>query len=112
MRADTLLKKGEERWVLDAKYKRSFGNESRNDRFQMCAYVLGFNATRATLVYPTAPEGAAGQRLLLSKLFGNAPVRVDAISLPMSDGVQDCKHHLAMILSQLRKSPTVPGSQQ
>lgn len=36
MIADTLLRRGNQRWILDAKYKRSFGNESRNDRFQMC----------------------------------------------------------------------------
>lgn len=91
MRADTLLVKGDQRWVLDAKYKRSFGNESRNDRFQMCAYVLGFNATRATLVYPIAPEGAESHRILLSSVFGAAPVRVDALALPMSAGVNRCK---------------------
>jgi 5-methylcytosine-specific restriction endonuclease McrBC regulatory subunit McrC len=52
--ADTILRRGADRWVLDAKYKCSYGNESRNDRFQMCAYILAFGATRATLVYPVA----------------------------------------------------------
>lgn len=33
MIADLLLQKGSQRWVLDAKYKRDFGTESRNDRF-------------------------------------------------------------------------------
>jgi len=31
-------------WVLNAKYKRAFGNESRTDRFQMCAYAVAFDA--------------------------------------------------------------------
>ncbi len=42
MIADILLMRNDERWVLDAKYKRDFGNESRNDRFQMCAYAIAF----------------------------------------------------------------------
>ena len=51
MIADILVQRGQDRWVLDAKYKRDFGNESRTDRFQMCAYAIGFHANRATLVY-------------------------------------------------------------
>ena len=53
-----MLENNLERWVLDAKYKRAFGVESREDRFQMCAYAVAFNADRATLVYPTASDAA------------------------------------------------------
>lgn len=98
MRADTLLVKGDQRWILDAKYKRSFGNELRDDRFQMCAYVLGFNAHRSTLVYPVDPRGGLRRRRLLSTNFGDASVLIDSISLPMSAGVRHCKQELAKFL--------------
>lgn len=92
--ADTLLRRGSERWVLDAKYKRSFGNEARNDGFQMCAYVLGFRAQRATLVYPFSPGQLAFRRTLLDTTYGNQPSTIEAIALTMSDGPGVCKQQL------------------
>ena len=92
--ADTLLRRGNDRWVLDAKYKRSYGNEDRNDRFQMCAYALRFGADRATLVYPFANHEHPSRRTLMSTSYGNAPVIIDAIALPMAEGPQACKTRL------------------
>lgn len=89
--ADTLLQRGSERWVLDAKYKRSFGNESRNDRFQMCAYVLGFSAKRATLVYPLASDDQPFQRTLMNTSYGDTAVTIEAIALPMNAGPSICR---------------------
>lgn len=100
MLADTLLYRGDQRWVLDAKYKSSFGNESRNDRFQMCGYILGFGASRATLVYPTASESDLPYRVLLSTLFGEKQVVIDSIALPMIDGPQICRLRLRELLGE------------
>ena len=50
--ADVIVERGKSRWVLDAKYKCEFGDESRIDRFQMCAYAVAFDADRVSLVYP------------------------------------------------------------
>lgn len=100
MIADTLLYKDNQCWILDAKYKRSFGNESRNDRFQMCGYVLGFGVNRATLVYPFASESATPHRVLLSALFGDAPVTIDSIALPMTIGPTHCKDQIAAFLAK------------
>jgi len=91
MRADTLLINGQRRWVLDAKYKRDFGDESRNDRFQMCAYAIGFRATRATLVYPFASTQAFAHRLLLDEQIGSTRVLVDSLALPMAEGPSECR---------------------
>ncbi|MCO8122603.1 McrC family protein [Stieleria sp. TO1_6] len=93
--ADTLLRRGSDRWILDAKYKRGFGDESRSDRFQMCAYVLGFGANRATLVYPFANAGQPHRRTLMSTTFGGAAVTIDAIALPMNQRPAACKLMLA-----------------
>jgi 5-methylcytosine-specific restriction endonuclease McrBC regulatory subunit McrC len=98
MIADTLLYRGDQRWILDAKYKRSFGNESRNDRFQMCGYILGFGANRATLVYPTASAAVTPHRELLSTVFGNRSLEIDSISLPMIDGPNLCRDRLSRLL--------------
>ena len=92
--ADTSLRRGNERWVLDAKYKRSFGNEDRNDRFQMCAYAVGFGAKRATLVYPFALEHSSSPRTLLGTTYGNQQLTIDAIALPMVENVEACKKEL------------------
>lgn len=94
MIADTMLYQGEQRWILDAKYKRDFGNESRSDRFQMCGYVLGFGASRATLVYPTASAAITPHRVLLSTSFGNRSVTIDTMALPMIDGPTHCREQL------------------
>lgn len=94
MIADTLLQRENERWVLDAKYKRSFGFEDRNDRFQMCAYAFGFGAGRATLVYPFTSKNGDAHRTLLSATYGNQPLTIDAIALPMADGPENCRTKL------------------
>jgi len=101
MIADTLLYRGDQRWILDAKYKRSFGNELRNDRFQMCGYVLGFGANRATLVYPTASADITSCRELLATVFGNTSVKIDSIALPMIDGPRHCRERLSELLGEM-----------
>ena len=98
MIADILLQRDSERWVLDAKYKRDFGNESRNDRFQMCAYALGFEADRATLVYPYAHNGPANPRRLLFAQYGSKLVQINAIALRMETSPACCKHDLLIAL--------------
>ncbi len=65
MLADLILEQGELRAVLDAKCKCNFGRESRNDRFQICAYALAFDSERVVLVYPQ--ESAIGKK----KTFGD-----------------------------------------
>ena len=90
MISDILLQRGTERWVLDAKYKCGFGNESRNDRFQMCAYAMGFRASRATLVYPSQESSNFDQRELLSVDIGGTHVRIDSFALPMANGPNMC----------------------
>lgn len=94
MIADTMLYQGDQRWILDAKYKRDFGNESRSDRFQMCGYVLGFGASRATLVYPIASDAITPHRVLLSTSFGNRCVTIDTVALPMTEGPKRCQERL------------------
>lgn len=80
------------RWVLDAKYKRAFGNESRDDRFQMCAYAVAFDADRVSLVYPTAQDvRPISVRPLLSAPVGGKMIRIDSINLPMSAGPMACR---------------------
>ena len=104
MLADTLLYRGDQRWVLDAKYKRSFGNESRNDRFQMCGYILGFEASRATLVYPTDSETVRPHRVLLTTSFCEKSVTIDSVALPMIDGPRDCRDRLSTLLGGVSSS--------
>ena len=84
--ADTILRRGKDRWVLDAKYKSSYGNESRIDRFQMCAYVLAFGARRATLVYPVVSGTLPDRRELLRTNLGENSVIVDSMAIPMAHG--------------------------
>ena len=90
MTADVMVERDGVRWVLDAKYKRGYGVEARNDRFQMCAYAVGFSADRVTLVYPTGSETSASTRLLLSTIIGSHPVMVDSVELPMAKGPGTC----------------------
>src|SRR5205085_1201519 len=79
------------RWVLDAKYKRGYGEEERRDRFQMTAYAMAFDARRATLVYPTAVTTRPRWRLLLAGQIGSQPTTIDSIELPMSAGPAACR---------------------
>ena len=91
MTADLLAESGLSRWVLDAKYKRAFGNESRTDRFQMCAYAVGFNAERATLVYPTAKGQSFDTNILLNATVNSQQIVIDSLELPMVAGPEACK---------------------
>ena len=91
MQADVHVKRDGIHWILDTKYKRDFGAESRTDRFQMCAYALGFGAQRATLVYPTGLGTSVNARVLLDAKIGECNVRIDSIDLPMAEGPEACK---------------------
>jgi hypothetical protein len=90
MTADVILAAAGRRWVLDAKYKRDYGDEDRNDRFQMTAYAMAFEARRATLVYPTGELPRARWRLLLSGQIGGHATTIDSFELPMSAGPAVC----------------------
>jgi 5-methylcytosine-specific restriction endonuclease McrBC regulatory subunit McrC len=94
MISDILLQRESERWVLDAKYKCDFGRESRNDRFQICTYALGFRANRSTLVYPSQESSILDQRDLLVVDIGGVQIRVDSLALPMASGPQRCTEAL------------------
>jgi 5-methylcytosine-specific restriction endonuclease McrBC regulatory subunit McrC len=96
--ADTILRRGTDRWVLDAKYKCGYGDESRNDRFQMCAYILAFGATRATLVYPVASTSLETRRKLLSISSLGQQVVVDSIAINMAAGPDATKESLRHIM--------------
>ena len=95
--ADVMLEQDSERWVLDAKYKRAFGVESRLDRFQMCAYAVAFNADRATLVYPTASDDDHEVRTLLCTPVGGKQILIDSMVLPMRSGPQACMNALVQV---------------
>jgi len=103
--ADVILQKGDRRWVLDAKYKRDFGNESRNDRFQMCAYAIAFDASRVSLVYPTATTQVAFHHTLLRTSFRYRPQLIDSIALPMAKGPEACLQRLSHLMTD-----SVPGA--
>jgi 5-methylcytosine-specific restriction endonuclease McrBC regulatory subunit McrC len=94
MISDILLQRESERWVLDAKYKCDFERESRNDRFQICTYALGFRANRSTLVYPSQESSILDQRDLLVVDIGGVQIRVDSLALPMASGPQRCTEAL------------------
>jgi 5-methylcytosine-specific restriction endonuclease McrBC regulatory subunit McrC len=98
LNADVILKKTERRWVLDAKYKREFGNEGRTDRFQMCAYAIGFDANRVSLVYPTAMASFDARRIILKATVGERALEIDSLALPMAEGPQACLKRLAEII--------------
>ncbi|MCP4476953.1 MAG: hypothetical protein GY818_02565 [Planctomycetaceae bacterium] len=97
LNADVMLMKDKQRWILDAKYKRAFGNESRVDRFQMCAYAVAFDAERVSLVYPTS-QGIAQHRVLLNTMVGSKPMLIDSINLPMSSGCDQCREALKTLV--------------
>ena len=105
MTADVILTSGPRRWVLDAKYKRGYGDEERNDRFQMTAYAMAFNARRATLVYPTAQTPRPRWRLLLAGQIGGQPTTIDSIELPMSAGPAACRQALTDAMLSLGGAP-------
>jgi 5-methylcytosine-specific restriction endonuclease McrBC regulatory subunit McrC len=94
MTADILVERDNIRWILDAKYKNDFRQETREDRFQVCAYSLGFDAYRATLVYPTQISTSEDIRLLLDANYAERKVRIDSIALPMADGPEVCKEKI------------------
>lgn len=97
--ADVMATQEELRWVLDAKYKRAFGNESREDRFQMCAYAVAFDADVVSLVYPLAKSGC-DRRILLETVVGLKQITIESINLPMSAGPEKCKAALVELCNQ------------
>ena len=99
LKADAIGKRLDFRWVLDAKYKCEFGDESRNDRFQMCAYAVAFDANRVSLVYPTATTRIAPRRLLCT-IIGGKKLSIDSFALPMAAGPEACISALATIMEQ------------
>ena len=96
MTADVIVERRGKSWILDAKYKREFGNESRADRFQVCAYAVAFDAAHASLVYPTV-EDQVPVRQLLSTTVSGRPLRIDSIGLPMFAGPEKCLAVLASL---------------
>lgn len=100
MLADILLQRNRDRWVLDAKYKRDYGNEGRNDRFQMCGYAIGFRANRATLVYPSCESKSDIYRRLLCEETGTAKLLIDSVALPMEKGPEECRKVLLSLMLQ------------
>jgi 5-methylcytosine-specific restriction endonuclease McrBC regulatory subunit McrC len=94
--ADVIVERSNARWLLDAKYKCEFGNESRMDRFQMCAYAVVFHADRVSLVYPTATPSSTVRRVLLSTQVRGRPLLVDSLALPLAAGPEACRAALAL----------------
>ena len=88
---DVMAERDDLRWVLDAKYKGSFGNEGRTDRFQMCAYAVAFDADRVSLVYPTADAHSLKGRVLLDTFVGTKRILIDSVDLPISSGPSECE---------------------
>jgi 5-methylcytosine-specific restriction endonuclease McrBC regulatory subunit McrC len=97
--ADVIVDRAGARWLLDAKYKCEFGEESRADRFQMCAYAVGFNAVRVSLVYPSASPHGTGSRVLLSTRVGGKPLMIDSLALPLAAGPEACRTALGSYAS-------------
>lgn len=97
--ADVIVERAGARWLLDAKYKCEFGDESRVDRFQMCAYAMGFDADRVSLVYPTAASHSTGSRVLLTTRVGGKPYTIDSLALPLAAGPEACLSALALFAS-------------
>jgi len=56
----------------------------------MCAYAMGFEASRATLVYPSQESSNLDQRELLSVDIGGTHVRIDSFALPMTNSPKKC----------------------
>lgn len=88
--ADVIVERNGRRWVLDAKYKRDFGDEGRHDRFQMCAYAVAFDADRVSLVYPVTTSGVKFHNLLVTSIGGKR-IQIDSLSLPMAAGPEACR---------------------
>jgi 5-methylcytosine-specific restriction endonuclease McrBC regulatory subunit McrC len=110
--ADVIGDREEMRWVLDAKYKRAYGNESRTDRFQMCAYAVSFGADRASLVYPTAENVTLiSVRPLLTARVGGKTILIDSIDLPMSAGPKACRSVLEQYMRPALETPLALKSQ-
>jgi 5-methylcytosine-specific restriction endonuclease McrBC regulatory subunit McrC len=110
--ADVIVQRANSRWVLDAKYKREFADESRVDRFQMCAYAVAFDADRVTLVYPTAKADAATHELLHTTV-GGKHLLIDSLALPMSAGPEACRAALASVATRVPdvwRPRAAPGS--
>jgi hypothetical protein len=101
--ADVIVERSGVRWLLDAKYKCEFGDESRMDRFQMCAYAVGFDADRVSLVYPAAQPLGAGSRVLLSTRVGVKPLTIDSLALPLAAGPEACRSALALFAASAAK---------
>jgi 5-methylcytosine-specific restriction endonuclease McrBC regulatory subunit McrC len=97
--ADVIVERNGARWLLDAKYKCEFGDESRADRFQMCAYAVSFNADRVSLVYPIATPHSHGSRVLLTTRIGGKPLTIDSLALPMAAGPEACRSALLLYAS-------------
>lgn len=87
--------------VFDAKYKRAYGAESREDRFQIAAYAMAFGAVTATLVYPTATTEPRLRRLLRTAVPGTQRSDVYSIELPMAHGPAACASALCAAMSAL-----------
>lgn len=98
--ADVIVQRAGSRWVLDAKYKREFADESRTDRFQMCAYAVAFDANRVTLVYPTGTADGARRELLRANVGGKA-LLIDSLALPMAAGPEACREALTNAAEQI-----------
>jgi 5-methylcytosine-specific restriction endonuclease McrBC regulatory subunit McrC len=97
--ADVIVERAGTRWLLDAKYKREFGDESRVDRFQMCTYAVMFNTDRVSLVYPTATPLSVESRVLLSTQVGGKRLIIDSLALPFAAGPEVCRSALARFVS-------------
>lgn len=106
MRADVIVERASARWLLDAKYKCEFGDESRVDRFQMCTYAVVFDADRVSLVYPTSRPRGNQFRVLLSTHVGGKPLLIDSLALPISAGPEACRAALALYASSEPKIET------
>ncbi len=98
--ADVIVERRRAHWVLDAKYKREFGDESRADRFQICAYAVAFDAAHASLVYPTTEDQIPLRRLLETAVNGRG-LRIDSIGLPMFAGPAGCLAVLASVFREI-----------
>ena len=109
--ADVMAQREELCWVLDAKYKRAFGKESRTDRFQMCAYAVDFDADYVSLVYPLA-RSRYQRRTLLEAVVGVKTVTIDSINLPMCDGPERCKVALIDLCKEIRSIGRCPQGLQ
>lgn len=91
---DVLLRKGGNRKVFDAKYKCDYGQESRVDRFQMCAYALAFNAQNVVLVYPSDRGLPDPYRLLLRHETPDSSFTIGSMFLSMRQGPATCRTQL------------------